>query len=270
MTVLRVAAAQAQATSGDVEGNVASAARLTEQAARRGVRLLVLPEACVTGYDEAVFAGPVPTPAALPEVLAPLTAAADADGVVVVGSTPLRRPDLPRPTMSSFVLDAGQVVLPYDKQHLDDDESTFFDPGRCGGSIVVDGVELGLAICYDTSFPEHARAAADAGALGYLASAAFFPGSDRRRDLALASRAVDNGVYVVAACATGRTGPRTLIGGSTVIAPDGEVLALLGEEEGLAVADLDTEVVAEVRRSRPLAADRRPDLGVARRTVLGP
>ena len=80
----------------------------------------------------------------------------------------------------------------------------YFTPGDHGASIRVDGLELGLSICYDGCFPEHARAAAEDGAVAYLSSSAYFAGAEHRRDLYYAARAVENGMYVVFA---GLTGP---------------------------------------------------------------
>jgi predicted amidohydrolase len=254
---LRVAAGQAEAVSGDVAANVATAVQLVELAAERDVRLLLLPEAFVTGYDEAAFAGPVPADDDLGgDWLAPLRDAAAAASMVVAGCTPLQRGETRR--LSMLVIGAdGTASAPYDKQHVDRDETAYFSDGTHGATLAVDGLELGLSICYDSSFPEHARAAADAGALGYLCSAAFFPGAEHRRDLALAARALDNGMYVVLAAATGRCGEHTFIGGSAVYDPEGRPIVRLGEEPGLAVADLDPDVVARTRAVRTMHADRR-------------
>ena len=258
--VVRVAAGQAVAVSGDVAANIATAVRLVGLAASQGVRLLVLPEAFVTGYDDAAFAGPVPSADDLDGAwLAPLREAAAAAGMVVVVSTPLQRGEERRLAMLVVGAD-GAVAAPYDKQHVDSDELAWFTDGTHGASITVDGLVLGLSICYDSSFPEHARDAADGGAVGYLNSAAFFPGSAHRRDTALAARALDNGMYVVLAAATGTCGEHRFIGGSAVYDPEGRPLARLGEEEGLAIADLDPAEVEQTRAVRTMHADRR-DLG---------
>jgi len=257
-----VAAAQAAAVAGDLAANVATAVRLVSLAGSQGVQLLVLPEAFLTGYDAEVFAGlAVPRADDLDGAwLAPLREAAAVHGTVVVTSTPLERGD--RRTLSMLVVRPdGTVAAPYDKQHLDADERPYFAAGDHGASITVDGVELGLSICYDSSFPEHARAAADDGAAAYLCSAAFFPGGAHRRDTALAARALDNGMYVVLAAATGRCGPHTFIGGSAVLDPEGRAIALLGEEPGLAVAELDPALVTQTREARTMHADRVASLG---------
>ncbi|MBB6628815.1 carbon-nitrogen hydrolase family protein [Nocardioides sp. KIGAM211] len=259
--MLRVAAAQAASVSGDVPANVATAVRLVELAGSQGVRVLLLPEAFLTGYDEAAFSGPLPDADSLQDAwLDPLRAAAAASGLVVVAGTALRRGD--RRTLSLVVVAPdGHTLAAYDKQHVDADELPWFTAGSGGSSLVVDGVELGLAVCYDSSFPEHARAAADDGAVGYLCSAAFFPGSAHRRDLALPARALDNGMYVVLAAATGTCGAASFIGGSAVFDPEGRPLASLGAEEGLAIADLDPAVVAQTRTERRMHAERLPGPG---------
>ncbi|MFC7492881.1 MULTISPECIES: carbon-nitrogen hydrolase family protein [unclassified Nocardioides] len=261
MTRLLVAAGQAASVSGDLDANVATSARLVGLAATQGVRVLVLPEAFLTGYDADAFLGPLPDADGLAGAwLDPLRAAAAAGDVTVVASTALRRGD-ERRLSQVVVRPDGTTSAPYDKQHLDGVEKELFTVGDHGASITVDGVELGLSICYDGCFPEHAQAAALDGAVGYLASAAYFPGGAHRRDLYYAARAVENGMYVVLAGLTGRCGTSEFIGGSAVYDPEGRPLARLGEEEGLAIAEIDTEVVAETRATHTMIGDHRATLG---------
>jgi predicted amidohydrolase len=146
------------AASGDLGANITTAAGLVRQAAEQGARVVVLPEAFLTGYDLDVFAGSLPSLVDLP--LGPLIEAAGDTGAVVVASSGLEAEGVK--TLSSVVVQPdGAVDVPYDKQHLDGDEKLHFTAGDHGASIRVDGLELGLSICYDGCFPEHARAAAD-------------------------------------------------------------------------------------------------------------
>ena len=258
---MRLGAGQAVSVSGDLAANVATAARLTARAADEGVRVLVLPEAFLTGYDDAAFRGPLPSADGLDGAwLDPLrTAAADGDVVVVVG-TALQRGDHRR--LSQVVVRPdGSTTAPYDKQFLDGAEKELFTVGDHGTSIAVDGLELGLSICYDGCFPEHAQAAALDGAVGYLSSAAYFPGGEHRRDLYYAARAVENGMYVVFSGLTGPSGAASFIGGSAVYDPEGRPLARLGEEEGIAVAELDVALVEATRSRHTMVADHRASLG---------
>ncbi len=258
---LLVAAGQAEAVAGDLAANVATAVRLASDAGDRGVRVLVLPEAFLTGYDASAFEGPLPTAERLAgRELDPLRDVARAADLVVVAGTALQRAD--RRTLSSVVVrPTGEVTVPYDKQHVDPSERPWFEPGDHGCSITVDGVELGLSICYDGCFPEHARAAAVDGALGYLSSAAYFPGGEHRRDLYYAARAVENSFYVVFSGLTGRCGGSSFIGGSAVYDPEGRPLERLGEEEGLAVGVLDPALVEATRARHSMHDDHLASLG---------
>ena len=258
---MRLAAGQAASVAGDLAANVATAARLTAQAADQGVRVLVLPEAFLTGYDEGAFTGPLPDAAGLDDPwLDPLREASAAGDVVVVVGTALTRGDARRLSQVVVRPDGG-TTAPYDKQFLDGLEKRLFTTGDHGTSITVDGLELGLSICYDGCFPEHAQAAALDGAVGYLSSAAYFPGGEHRRDLYYAARALENGMYVVFSGLTGRCGESSFIGGSAVYDPEGRPLARLGEEEGLAVADLDPALVEATRARHPMVHDHRAGLG---------
>ena len=229
---MRLAAAQAAATPGDLAGNVVTAARLVRQAE---ARVVVLPEAFLTGYDARAFAGALPIPDDLAgPVLDPLRATAAACGSTVVASAALLRPH--GRTLSTVVVGPdGSTTAPYDKQHLDGDEPTWFVPGAGPALIDVDGHPLALSICRDGSVPSHAAEAVGAGAVAYLCSAAYFHGGARRMDVTYAARALDHGFPVVVA---GLTGPG-FIGCSAVYGPDATPLARLGEEEGVAVSDVE-------------------------------
>ena len=258
--VLRVAAAQAGSVSGDVGANVATAVSLVASAAEQGARVVVLPELFLTGYDPAAWSHDASIVLDDP-VLAPLTAVARERGVVAVVGAAVRRA-LDSSTLSVLVVDADGATAPYDKQHLDADESWFFTPGDHGASVVVDGWELGLGVCYDGCFPEHARAAALDGAAAYLCPAAYHVGSEHRRDLYYAARALDNGMYVVMAGLVGRCGDGSFTGGSAVLDPEGRALERAGERSpAVVVADLHPAVVAQVRERHGLLARRAEWLG---------
>lgn len=248
---LVVAAGQAASVPGDTAANVATAARLTRAAADRGARMLVLPEAFLTGSD--VFTGALPDVEALD--LAALEQAARDTGVTTVVGAALARSG--EKVLASVVVGPGGSGVPYVKQHLDGAEKGVFTVGDHGTSITVDGIELGLAICYDGCFPEHARAAAEDGAAAYLVSAAWFPGGEHRRDLHAAARALENGIYVVF---SGLTGPG-FSGGSAIYDPEGRPVARMGAEEGVVAATLDLDLIARTQERHTMLRDHRDGLG---------
>jgi len=194
-----------------------------------------------------------------PTWLAPLQGIADESGVTVILNSALDRGD--RRTLSDIVLSRGQSPwAAYDKQHLHTPETMLFTSGDNGTSLRVDGVEVALSVCYDANFPEHAASAAADGAVVYVNSGAYFPGGADRRDLHYAARALDNGIYVVFSALIGA--PSNFIGGSAIYGPLGQPMGRLGDEEGIVVADVDPEVVAQVRADQRMWADRRAFLGV--------
>lgn len=252
---LRVAAVQAEAFPGKVERNVAVTADFMRQAASERVGLIVFPEAFPTGYDDSVFAGTLP-PADDLSWLAPAQRASDDTGVVAVVNAAVDH-GTHRSLSNVLVTPGGAAAAVYAKQHLHAEERAVFTAGDHGFSFGVDGTEVAMSVCYDANFPEHAAAAAASGAHVYVNSGAYFTGGAHRRDLHYASRALDNGVYVVFAGLIGGG----FIGGSAVFDPLGRRIAAVEGHEGLAIADVDPEVLAEVRSQQRMWADRRADLG---------
>ncbi|MDU0345831.1 carbon-nitrogen hydrolase family protein [Microbacterium sp. KSW2-29] len=253
----RIATVQAEAWPGDVAHNVHRAAQLTAQAAAARASVVVFPEAFPTGYDTAVFARPLPD---LDDTawLAPIQHVVDDTGIIAIVNTALDRGD--RRTLTDVVLAPRRAPLAaYDKQHLHAPERETFTAGGGGFSFEVDGTCVALSVCYDANFPEHAAAAAASGATVYVNSGAYFPGGERRRDLHYASRALDNGMYVVFSGLVGA--PYDFIGGSAVFDPLGRRVASVQHREGIAVVDIDPELIATVRDDQRMWRDRRPDLG---------
>jgi len=264
---LRLAAAQAASVPGDVAANVATAVSLVGAAADQGARVVVLPELFLTGYDEAAWTHDASL-SLDDERLVPLCDAAASREVVVVVGAAVRRA-LDESTLSVLVVDpVGEVTAPYDKQHLSGPERDFFVPGDHGATIVVDGWDLALGVCYDGCFPEHALAATAGGASAYLVPAAYYVGAEHRRDVYYAARALDNGIYVAFAGLTGTCGAGSFSGGTAVYDPEGRPVRRLGLEPGVVVADLDADEVARVQREHPMAADRRDSLGPRTRVEL--
>ena len=253
---LRVAVAQDVSVPGDLSANVATAVTLVDRASALGARVVVLPELFLTGYDPATWAHDASI-ALDDERLEPLRGRRDV--VVVVGAAVRRALDAS--TLSVVVLAGDEVLAPYDKQHLCGPERAFFTPGDHGASLDVDGWRLGLGVCYDGCFPEHARSAAAGGAQAYLLPSAYHAGAEHRRDLYAAARALDNGMYVALAGLTGRCGTALFTGGSAVYDPEGRPVERLTDEPGVVVADLRGQVVSQTREAHPMLAERLVDLG---------
>lgn len=276
---LRVAAVQAEPVPGDVAGNAVMTAELVRRAAVEGAALVVLPELFLSAYHPPTLradpdgthltardGGLVDDPR-----LDPIRAAAADSGAVVVVGAAVRHAD-GRRTCSSLVVDrSGTARVGYDKQHLwGPDENDLFVPGDRGATLLVDGWRFGLGICYDGCFPEHGRAAAGDDAHGYLCPSGYLAGSQHRRDLYYAARALDNTMYVVFANAVGGTDPWRFNGGAAVYDPEGRPLDRAADEgTAVVVATLRPEELARVRSAHSMLADRLPGQGGRRATLVG-
>ena len=171
---------------------------------------------------------------------------------------------------TSMVFDrTGRLAQTYRKIHLYDVEipgrvsyleSASVLPGQETRVVHVEGVPVGLSICYDLRFPElYRRLAVTGGARVLVVPAAFMLHTGRDHwEVLLRARAIENQCYVVAAAQIGDHDPgRTCFGRSMVVDPWGTVLAQAPDEVGVTVADLDLDRLARIRVELPSLANRR-------------
>lgn len=248
---LRVASVQAEAASGEIERNVETARRLIVEAAASGAAVIVFPELFLCGYDLALLRRePGRCDLEADDArLDPIRNACRTGAITVVLSGSVLTGDGPSRTISALVIDEhGGLSARYDKQYLWRDEQRLFQRGAHACIVEVRGWQLGLGICYDATFPEHARAVALAGADAYLCPSAF-----REPTILHPVRAFENTVYVAFSNLLGEADGRRFCGRSAIYDPEGDVVADAGpSREGLAIADFDAAVLANVRESSPM------------------
>lgn len=264
---MRVAVCQLNARE-DRKANLAVAEALLERAAAGGADLALLPE-----YVD--YLGPaVGQPPAEPvdgEFARFFATTARRLGIwVLAGSFHEVGPDDRHTYNTSLVFDrSGGLAATYRKIHLYDVEI----PGRvsyresdgvaAGSDLVtvdVDGVSVGLSICYDLRFPELYRQLAVAGgAQLVVVPAAFMMHTGRDHwEVLLRARAIENQCFVAAAGQIGDHEPRrTCFGRSMVIDPWGTILAQAPDTVGVVFADLDFDRLRTIRAELPSLANRR-------------
>ncbi len=235
----------------------ANRARLDELTPE-GADLVVWPEAFARDFGEAgsdvsPFAEPVDGPFARE-----VERVARARGTTVVAGMFETSPDEARPFNTLVV--RGAAVADYRKIHLYDSfgyrESARLTAGPIGDALVrIAGFTVGLMTCYDLRFPELGRSLVSEGAEVLVVPAAWVAGPrkvDHWRTL-LRARAVENTVYVVGAA---QPAPR-YSGHSMIVDPHGDVLAEAGEGDEIITGSLDSEVLADARRTNPSLLNRR-------------
>lgn len=260
-----------QMNSGDsVERNVGDALAGIDRAAATGARLVVLPEVWTyLGEDEGIRDAAEPIPGPLTDRLA---GRARQHGIHLhIGSIYERVEGEPRLFNTSVVYDPqGEEVARYRKIHLFDvdldgtaayHESATIAPGEGIVTFDLDGVTIGLAICYDLRFPELFRILALRGAEVIVLPAAFTlaTGKDHWEPL-LRARAIENSLYLVAPNQVGEHPPGLwCYGRSMVVDPWGIVTAQATDQPTVLTSQLDLDRVRQVRRQIPSLNNRLPD-----------
>jgi N-carbamoylputrescine amidase len=269
---MRIAVGQFEPRVGQKDRNVGRTLELIDEAASRGVELLVLPELCNSGYvfeskEEAEsLAEEVPGG---PTVKAWLERCA-ARGLTLVAGIAERDGDALY--NSAVVVGPGGFLGTYRKLHLWDQENRWFTPGNRGVPIFDAPVgRIAAIICYDGWFPECYRVAALAGADVVCVPTNWVPipgqaeGREAMATVLCQAAAHSNSLVVAAADRVGVERGQPFIGQSVIVSHTGWPLAGPASKGGeeLLVADVDP---AEARRARrwnefndPLA-DRRPEV----------
>ncbi len=163
----------------------------------------------------------------------------------------------------SYLFDSrGNVAAHYDKIHmfdvdLDDGESyresNVFEPGTQAVIAETPWGRLGLTVCYDLRFAYLYRKLAQAGAEMLAVPSAFTHQTGEAHWHVLnRARAIETGCFVFAPgqCGT-HAEDRQTFGHSLIIDPWGRVLADVGDEPGIAMAEIDMTQVSEARRKIP-------------------
>ena len=156
----------------------------------------------------------------------------------------------------------GRGLANYRKCHLFGElDRGMFRAGAGPSALVdLDGVRIGLLICYDVEFPESVRLLALAGADLVAVPTALMDPFEVVARTVVPARAVENQVFLAYANRCGAEGDLRYCGQSCVVGPDGADLARAGRGEELILADLDLEHLAASRRDNTYLADRRPEL----------
>ena len=171
---------------------------------------------------------------------------------------------------TAAILDAdGSYLGKYRKTHIPQTsgfwEKYFFRPGNTGYPVFKTRyATIGAYICYDRHFPEGARALGLAGAeIVYNPSATVAGLSQHLWKLEQPAHAVANGYYVGAINRVGTEAPWNIgkfYGNSYFVNPRGEILACGSEDKDeLVIAELDMDMIEDVRRTWQFFRDRRPD-----------
>lgn len=260
-----LAAALQMTSTPDLEKNLVQAEELIELAVRKGAELVGLPE-------NFAFLGKEEDKLAQAETIALkaekfLKMMAQRYQITLLGGgfpVPVGDDSHQAYNTALLVDPSGREVSRYEKVHLFDvnvpdgntyQESSTVKAGKSLPPIYTSEKlgSIGLSICYDVRFPELYRYLSLKGADILFVPAAFtaYTGKDHWKVL-LQARAIENTCYVIAPAQTGNNYERRYTHGhATIVDPWGTILADAGEEPGMAIAEIDSNRLEQVRRQMP-------------------
>jgi len=155
----------------------------------------------------------------------------------------------------------GEISGRYRKSHLYPAEHAFFRAGDALPVFELDGLRVGIAICFELAFPPIFSTLALGGAHLALNPSAVPVGYGYLQDLRTPARAQDNQIFVAAVNHAGAEGDVTYCGRSQVADPRGDVVILAPDDQSAAiVADLDLSLIRDQRLQEPILRGFRPDL----------
>ena len=252
---MRIALLQFQAKPGDVAANLAAIDGAARMAKAAGAALVIAPELAVTGYG----AGDAITALAEPREgaqVAALSQSARRNGLAVLAGFAERDGDA---VYNSAVFADGNQTRVYRKAFLYGVyEKRLFAPAPPQACIVeLNGLKVGMLICYDVEFPENVRRLAQAGA-DLVAVPTALPASDHAAFISgsiIPVRAFENQVHVAYANHCGADENFAYAGLSRIAAPDGRTLAAADAALCLLTADVEPAAYQAARDANPYLDD---------------
>ncbi|SER50952.1 Predicted amidohydrolase [Propionibacterium cyclohexanicum] len=242
----------------DAETNLAQITASAEQAAASGARMLVVPEGLTARDSADPYAGANHPQSLDGPLVSGIRAVSARLGLAIAGSLHTPVPGA-RVANTGFIVDGGELVACYRKIHLYDAfsarESRHVQPGVDEPPVVeIDGLPIGLMICYDLRFPETARSLAVRGAQLIVMPAAWAAGplKEMHWQVLAMARAVENTVYLAACSEVSSVN----IGRSLLVDPLGVVVAAAGTGPELLIGHVDPGALARARTVLPVLANR--------------
>jgi predicted amidohydrolase len=240
---LKIGLIQMRSEKGAVDNNLAEIAGYIARANRKGVDILGLPEASVTGYHDPRKYSQAVISADGPEVAALLRMTRKRKPVVLAGI--IEKKPAGKPFTTQIIARDGRLEGIYRKQKVDQDngsngsgfhEDEWFTAGNETRIFDYDGLKYGIAICADIGneaiFAEYARQGAKIifelaapGLYGLQSTRDWKSGYEWWEGVCrgyFEKYAKKYGVWIAVATAAGRTIDEDFPGGGYLFSPNGE------------------------------------------------
>ena len=167
----------------------------------------------------------------------------------------------------------GDLITYYNKNHLfsyyGDNEGVYVKKGKAPVMVNIEGINIGITICYDIRFPEIYRAYRKAGADVLINCAAWANTKPIPWEMMTKSRAIENQTYMVAVNQYGEMRNNEFnLGHSRIIDYNGNVLSEILDGEGAIQSTLELEKMYDFRGKCRVLSDIKESYEVVCKNLL--
>ncbi len=263
------------------EFNLKNSISKIKEAARKGAKIICMPELFLTEYfckveNHSYFKNAEKVPGSTSDIFCKL--AKELNVILIISLFEKKLSGIYYNTCIT-INNNGKIISKYRKMHIPDDpgyyEKFYFTPGDLGfKNVKTKFGDIGTLICWDQWFPEAARLTALKGSeiIFYPTAIGWHPKEKKKYGKSQLdswitiqrSHAIANGVFVVAINRVGKEkkGKREIEfwGNSFVIDPNGNIISKLkSNKEGILVCEINLKKVESARQHWPFLRDRRID-----------
>lgn len=240
---MKIAAAQIECEVGNIKSNLKTSLEWIERAAAHGADLICFPESVLDGYackrGDLIDLSRVIDDREINDI----QSAARRSGIWVMWSFAERA--ITKVANTAILINrGGEIVMTYRKTHLcaEFNETVAYAPGNTFDVVPMEGVNVGVMICFDRHFPEVARTIRLKGADLILHPTAtdWFSSNSMRNSINTAmmrTRAYENRCFVLSVNRANDGG------GSALFGPGGEVIGMVGRGDEMLYCDLNLELI---------------------------
>ena len=240
---MKIALAQTRPVKGDLLTNIGAHVYYTHKAAEHGASIIFFSELSLTGY-EPKLAHVLATTQENPHFEI-FQAEANRYSITICAGVPIK--DKEGIWIGMVIFGPNAARQTYGKKYIHPDEEAYFIPGPTITPLLIEGIKVAPAICYELSCPEHVENAILKGAGVYVASSAKTVEGNTRAFKVLANTAQTYQIPTMQVNCVGFADGSLKAGASSVWNKEGSLLMQLGDDdEGLLIYDMASEEVAVV------------------------
>ena len=258
---IKISALQMSSVVGDIDNNREKVEKIVSENLQQNTDFLILPEVWTVGWScedfikSAEYINSSKTIALLSKI------AKEYNVNILGGSFIEKRADGNFYNTCPVINREGTLVATYSKMHLYSylgcSEGTYITKGSNPVMVTLDGINIGLTICYDIRFPEIFREYRKSGADILVNMAAWGLKKPIPWETLTRARAIENQAYVVAVTQSGLIKDNEWnIGHSRIFDYLGETITeIKDQKEGLMTCEINFKEMYEYRKSCTILED---------------